>query len=163
MSIRIPVIASLTGYGKACITIVRGSRRVLLQRIGGMARRWKPKAAKGALILAGAWIVTGCMTTQQMAPPVSDVMSGIGLAPGITGQSLEQGRQIYLSQCGKCHSIEPVNRYSDRRWKEIMEEMAAESRLGDHQKTDVLAYILTARRFMEMTEDRESKPAIVEE
>jgi len=151
---------SLTGYERACIAMVRRSWRTLLLQTGGMTRRWRSKAAKGAMILAGVWIVTGCMTTQQMAPLVSEVVSGIGLAPGVTGQSLEQGRQVYLSRCAKCHSIEPVNRYSDRRWKEIMEEMAVESRLGDQQKTDVLAYVLTARRFMELRGDRESKPVV---
>ncbi len=99
-----------------------------------------------ALIL-GVAALTGCMSLEEMAPPVAAPMVQAAAAHGADAGTLERGRAIYLNQCIKCHTVEPVNKYSLTKWDEILPEMADESKLTPQQRAEVKAYILAAHPF----------------
>lgn len=59
-----------------------------------------------------------------------------------SNSTLARGRDIYITKCAKCHSPEPVARYSKTRWHEIMPEMVEETNLNAEDAAAVMAYVL---------------------
>ena len=53
------------------------------------------------------------------------------------------GREIYITKCAKCHSVEPVTRYPLAQWEhEILPEMNEETNLNAEEAAAVRAYVL---------------------
>ena len=103
------------------------------------SHRLIPALSAAALLLT----VIGCMTIEQIAPPLLDTPNTRTLASS-AGISLEQatrGRHIYITDCIKCHSPEPVARYTRVEWDEILPRMAEESNLPPKKTADIAAYI----------------------
>ncbi len=92
-----------------------------------------------SLQFTAALLVTGCVSLEQAAPPVA--MLGLTTTTSKLA-SLEQGRNIYITRCAKCHSVEPVQKYSLARWKEILPEMSIKSKLGQQDAIAVSAYVM---------------------
>lgn len=92
--------------------------------------------------------VMACASLQRMAPPVDQTVVRLGQQESYSPRSLSRGREIYLSKCSGCHSIEPIDRYTVARWREILPDMGEEANLGTDELADLEAYILTAYRFM---------------
>lgn len=86
--------------------------------------------------------VPGCMTVEQMAPPVDESYSSLAVRRGLAVDTLEAGRSIYLADCSRCHSVEPIARYSKKRWRRILRRMCKESKLDVAQSEAVTAYVL---------------------
>ena len=103
---------------------------------------WKRNRAR--LLFAGGVGVTltlaGCLTVEQMAPPVGPEFSRIGMN-GVTLAVLERGREVYVSDCTRCHSVEPIGRYSMDRWHAIIERMGPQSKLDDSRTAALQAYV----------------------
>lgn len=103
------------------------------------------------LLLAGGASVTcaltGCLTVEQMAPTVGPKFSSIAMS-GTTRAALERGREVYLSDCARCHSIEPIDRYSTARWRSVIERMAPLSKLDESGTASLQAYILAAHKVL---------------
>ena len=85
-------------------------------------------------VLAGA----GCMTLEQAAPPVALLHPQAG---GGNLTSLALGRDIYVTKCAKCHSVEPVTNYSLAKWDEILPKMAEKTKLVTGEADAVRAYV----------------------
>ena len=105
--------------------------------------RW-PKRTVGAGVLLA---LAGCMTVEQMAPFVGPAFS----TPTISGEPLavlERGRELYVTDCTRCHSPEPVNRYTVTHWNDIIRRMAPESKLNESDTSALRAYVLAAHRVM---------------
>jgi len=103
-----------------------------------------------AFIASGAFLtlaMTGCLTVEQMAPPVSPEFSLNGTNV-VTLAALEEGRDVYLSDCTRCHSVEPIDRYSIDRWNDIIERMGPRSRLDETRTGALRAYIVAAHTFL---------------
>jgi hypothetical protein len=101
------------------------------------------------LVLSGGVCVVvslaGCLTIEQMAPPVGPAFVQVGATRGVPMSVLEKGREVYLSDCTRCHSVEPINRYSEDRWVAIIDRMGEVTKL-DESRTDALrAYVSAAR------------------
>ena len=94
------------------------------------------------------FILTGCLTIEQMAPPVGPAFSSIEMN-GTTRAALERGREVYLSDCTRCHSVEPINRYSIDHWRDILERMGPQSKLDESRTAALQAYILAAHLVLE--------------
>ncbi len=94
-------------------------------------------------------LFSGCMTLEQMAPPVEGEFQMIAARHSVDTTTLEWGREIYLSDCVKCHSVEPIGRYSAKRWRKILSRMAEESKLDDQRLAAVAAYVTLARVLLE--------------
>ena len=104
-------------------------------------------------------LFSGCMTLEQMAPPVEGKFRMIAARDGVDVATLELGRQIYLSDCVKCHSVEPISRYSAKRWRSILPEMALETKLDERQTEAVEAYVMLAHALLEENAKNESEIA----
>ncbi len=98
-------------------------------------------------VLLAVSVLAGCMSLEEMAPPVSPPLVQAASVQGADAESLRRGRAIYLDQCIKCHTVEPVNKYSLAHWDEILPEMSDEAKLSPQQRSDVKAYILAAHPF----------------
>lgn len=114
-----------------------------IEQSGGLARI-------GVVVWVAIGVV-GCMSLDQMVPPVDPVLMEYGQAQGVSDRSLSAGRQIYLERCIGCHGIEPIAKYSVEQWEIIVPEMAVESKLNAAQTDDLLSYIRTARTFIDLS------------
>jgi len=112
-------------------------------------------SCEGHLARRGVAVVfvflVGCVSLDQLAPPVDDAMILAGAGHPLDPQALVRGREIYLNRCIGCHSVEPVDRYSLGQWEMILPEMAAEAKLNRVQTADLQGYISAAHRFMSLT------------
>lgn len=87
-----------------------------------------------ALLAAAALMIGGCVTTSELAPPPPASLS----SPEVT-----EGRRIYITCAGSCHSPEPVMNYTRSEWLEKhVPEMAIEAKLSAAQRAALQAYIL---------------------
>jgi len=96
-----------------------------------------------AFATAFAMTCTGCLSIEEMAPPVDTMI----MQHSVAGQRvaiMKTGRTVYITQCARCHSIEPIGRYSAIRWQEILERMIPKSRLDEQQTSALRGYVLFA-------------------
>ena len=91
---------------------------------------------KFSLITVFVCLFLGCMDVTKVAPKVNT----LGLQKNIA--LLEQGRDVYINRCTKCHNAVRISRYSQKQWdNEIMEEMIFKSKLTHEQSIAVTAYV----------------------
>jgi mono/diheme cytochrome c family protein len=85
---------------------------------------------------------TSCVSLEQAAPrPAALPFSG-----GARLGQLERGRELYVTKCARCHSVEPVTRYSAQEWREIVPDMARKAKLGPADEAAVEAYVFAVLR-----------------
>lgn len=93
------------------------------------------------LLVVAALSGGACITLEQAAPPVASLPPH--LRTGTTSQ-LALGRDIYITKCANCHSVEPVKKYPLAQWEhEILPEMSEETKLTPEESAAVRAYVLT--------------------
>jgi mono/diheme cytochrome c family protein len=113
-------------------------------------RRW----LRATPLIAMAVGLLGCMSLEQMAPPVDQNLVQLSAESNVLARAdeatLARGRHVFINRCISCHSLEPVNRYSVEQWKTILPEMAEEANLSEDQQADLLAYVLTARQYIDL-------------
>ncbi|OAI57971.1 hypothetical protein AYO49_01645 [Verrucomicrobiaceae bacterium SCGC AG-212-N21] len=98
-----------------------------------------------ALFLGAALSAGSCVSLEQYAPLVESVpmQARVGSA-----NQLEHGRDIYITKCAKCHSVEPVKKYPLHQWEqEILPEMSEETKLSPAEVAAVRAYVLSVLRM----------------
>ncbi|MHC5007560.1 MAG: hypothetical protein ACYTGF_09415, partial [Planctomycetota bacterium] len=71
-------------------------------------------------MIAALLAVIGCATIEELAPPVGGLTMREGKTMGVSADNLERGRAIYITQCARCHSPEPVTRYTEAQWRETL-------------------------------------------
>lgn len=87
----------------------------------------------------------GCQTLEQRAPPVGEEFQKVADRHRVDVATLELGREIYLSECARCHSVEPIDRYSADRWRGILPRMSLETNLDERETDAVETYVTLAR------------------
>ncbi len=92
------------------------------------------------------WAVSGCATTDQLAPPVDERTIVLGGDDGLDRETLVRGREIYLTKCTHCHSPEPIDLYPLAEWPSILDRMAVQTNLSVREQADLRAYVTTTRR-----------------
>lgn len=98
----------------------------------------------------GALALTiGCLSIDQIAPPVDPILQEIGRRDGIDAERLEAGRRIYLTDCARCHTPEPIGRYSAEKWQSILPRMFLETKLDEGREATLQAYVQAARAVIE--------------
>ncbi len=131
-------------------------------RVEPRKKKSAKRLAAPRLAVIGLGIVLpfwGCLSLNQMAPPVGPDFLMVAARRGMEATTLELGRQVYLSTCVKCHSVEPIGRYSARRWRKILPRMAGESKLDDQRRAAVEAYVMLARALLDENAETESEIA----
>lgn len=93
-------------------------------------------------------LFSGCMSLEEMAPPVEARFQMVASRQNVDTATLELGREIYLSDCVKCHGVEPIGRYSAEHWREIMPRMTKESKLNAQRSEAVRAYVTLAHMLL---------------
>lgn len=89
-------------------------------------------------------LYSGCMTLEQMAPPVGGEFRMIAARHSVEVTTLELGREIYISDCARCHSVEPIGRYSAQHWRNILPTMAEKTLLNKRSAEAVESYVTLA-------------------
>ncbi len=92
--------------------------------------------------------LTGCLTVGQMAPPVDPDFTRLATGTGVSRATLDVGREVYISDCARCHTIEPISRYTADRWNDIISRMGARSKLDETRAEALRAYVLTAHQVL---------------
>ncbi len=93
------------------------------------------------VILLGPTVV-GCLSIEQMAPSVGPQFESVAIKRDTSMALLESGRQVYLVDCSRCHSVEPIRRYTMTKWQDIIPRMAQKSKLSDSKSAALRAYIV---------------------
>lgn len=101
------------------------------------------------MAVVGISLLSGCVTIEEMVPPVNDQITQIGDGHGYSNESLHHGRKLYVSRCASCHAVEPIDRYSVARWKRMIPEMSLDAKLNEKEEFDLEAYIVSARQAMD--------------
>lgn len=104
-----------------------------------------PSIAGGACM---ALVLAGCLTIEEMAPPVGPAFSTIGMEDAVSLTLLRRGRNVYLSDCTRCHAVEPIDRYSTAHWRAIIKRMRSRSKLDDSQTAALEAYVYAAHTVL---------------
>jgi cytochrome c5 len=99
------------------------------------------KARLGVLSLLVCLLHAGCMSLEEMAPPVEQAAAYGG---ELSTEMLARGRHLYLTKCTKCHAAEPVRDYTASEWHGLMPEMGEETKLSAADEEAVLQYVLAA-------------------
>ncbi len=94
---------------------------------------------KRLAVAAATLALASCAGIETAAPPVATLA-----ARGRDTAQLEAGRVVYLENCTRCHTPEPVRKYSAARWPGIIAEMADQTKLTPAQHRAVLSYVLAA-------------------
>lgn len=58
-------------------------------------------------------------------------------------EKLQQGRGLYIKQCGSCHNLYLPSSYTSKAWKPIMDRMQKRAHIDDSQKELIMAYLQT--------------------
>lgn len=90
---------------------------------------------------ATAFVVSACATIQELAPPIDREMLISTGSDEMSVAQLQRGREIYITDCARCHAPEPVMRYSSKQWSDILPRMAENAALSDGDRGAVAAYI----------------------
>lgn len=65
--------------------------------------------------------------------------------PNASMGKLQEGYSIYTGACTGCHGTKNIYRYSEVKWKEILDEMAPKAKLYGLQKDAVYQYVLAIK------------------
>jgi hypothetical protein len=84
-----------------------------------------------------------CISLDELAPPVNEPFIKLSQASSSEVPNLKKGRYLYISRCGSCHALDPVNSHSYQEWTKIIKEegMAEKSKLNGSELNQVLLYL----------------------
>ncbi len=94
-----------------------------------------------AVVLVASFVIVGCATIEDLAPPVDATVLQLAAAHEIDADRLSQGRALYITACARCHRPEPVARYTREHWRRILPHMSARARFGADEAEAVEAYV----------------------
>ena len=95
-----------------------------------------------SLIAASAIMVSlvSCVSVEKAAPPVALLSS---VPSSKAKPQLEDGRCIYVGQCTKCHSPEPIVKHDVADWNDdILPTMTKKAKLTPEECEALKAYVL---------------------
>jgi mono/diheme cytochrome c family protein len=79
-------------------------------------------------------------TGDLYAPTSSDATTTATLA------ELQQGRTLYLNNCGRCHGLYSPDNYSATQWKSIMSSMGPKTSMNSSEITLVTKYVTRGKQ-----------------
>ena len=79
------------------------------------------------------------------------MVTAVALASPLDGQ--RSGAEIWGANCGRCHLIQPINRYDAKAWEDIGLHMAITARLTSAETTSVIDFLKSAARRVAALEE----------
>lgn len=95
-----------------------------------------------------------CATTSACGPRAGAAPGPLSMAsaelarsrwPDASAESLEQGRQLFLTNCHRCHSYPDRTAYTAGEWPSLVRRMGRKAHLSDAEAMLVLRFVLTDR------------------
>jgi mono/diheme cytochrome c family protein len=86
------------------------------------------------------------MNTLKKSGLAAGLLAMAALALPSHASAQRSGVEIWAVSCGRCHTIQPPNRYSAKDWISIMQHMTVAARLTDAQRDAVLAFLKQGAR-----------------
>lgn len=65
--------------------------------------------------------------------------------PVVDSDRLEHARNLYVTRCGSCHSLNDPRDYTAQEWPDWMRKMARKAKLTSAQERSLLVFVLAAR------------------
>ncbi len=93
----------------------------------------KPILVAFLLIVAAA-----CSTTQLYTPGEKNVNK---VEPATLAE-LQQGHDLYMNNCGKCHKLPGISKHTNQQWKGILDRMIPKAELNNEQSYLIFRYIV---------------------
>jgi mono/diheme cytochrome c family protein len=95
------------------------------------------------------WLFVGALAVGACAGPfhpvtANDVRIAAARFPGSSRESLEAGRHILLSHCGRCHRPFEPSAFRAERWPGLVREMAKPAGLDAREEELVVRYLMAA-------------------
>lgn len=59
-------------------------------------------------------------------------------------EKLQEGRSLYVANCGSCHQLYLPNKYNATQWQHILDDMQTRAKINDMQKELIYKYLLSA-------------------
>lgn len=97
-----------------------------------------PKAGKGT----GASATTAVSPATKNAPTEANLTAVKTKYPDATMDQLNLGHSLYYGACTKCHNPKNPNRWDEKEWVGILNEMAGKAKLSDAEKDAVWKYVM---------------------
>ncbi len=100
-----------------------------------------------ALLLSPV-LLLACRPAAAPAPaPLSPAALSAANArwPDASAESFENGRQLFLTHCNRCHGYPDVSKVDEDDWPSIVQRMGRKAHLDDAQKELVLRFILAEK------------------
>ena len=76
-------------------------------------------------------------------PTAADASRGAAHFPGVTLAELEQGRGLYVSRCGSCHTLKRPGELAPQQWEHEVTEMREKNgvKLSDAEAQAIVRYL----------------------
>ena len=96
------------------------------------------------LLVAVVCVLSACVVDkmEKLAPRPTQTMSA---KSGVSLTKLEQGRSIFLANCGRCHEHQFPDTVSSSDWHAVVPGMSWNAGLSKNDQQTLLAYLLAAK------------------
>lgn len=89
-------------------------------------------------------VLFACSKSITSSVPVqSDLERAKVKWPEITLAELQQGQELYIANCGKCHSLKSPQSRNEAGWRKIVPPMAKKAKINAQQEELILKYVIT--------------------
>jgi mono/diheme cytochrome c family protein len=90
-------------------------------------------------ILIALLFVGAVACTSQLYVPTE---KNVNKKEPATLAELQQGHELYLNNCGKCHKLYDPGSRTDVQWKQVLETMAPKAKLNSDQSYLIFRYLV---------------------
>jgi mono/diheme cytochrome c family protein len=102
------------------------------------------KLGLGAALLG--LLTVACVSSALPQPTAADVTRGNARFPDLRLSELEQGRQLYVSRCGNCHTLKAPLELPPEQWQAAVTDMRVKNgvKLSDAEAQAIVRYLTVA-------------------
>lgn len=93
-----------------------------------------------AILMAVAITFSSCKK-ETIAPEDLYIPTEADVTSTATLEELQQGRILYINNCGECHALYSPDSFSTSRWGSIMDKMAPKTSMTSTESDMVLKYV----------------------
>jgi hypothetical protein len=95
-----------------------------------------------ALAVVLATLLPSCAAALVHAEP-QDVALASGRWPGVTVESLEQDRAVYVVRCSRCHALHVPEEHAPGEWPELVSRMTPKAKLSSAEREAISRFLQT--------------------